>query len=138
MPSLHERTRNNVRAGIFVSVAIALALATVLVLSDVWQTLSRPFYQYTVTFDVAAGVQNISPGAAVRVGGMQMGRVKEVRPMIADEVFQEVIAIDFVLDSRVRLYDNATVMIISALIGDNANLEIVSVGGEPAASAASC
>ncbi len=43
------------------------------------------------------------------------------------------IAIDFLLDSRVRLYDNATVMITSALIGDSANLEIISVGGDPAA-----
>ncbi len=132
MPSLHERTRNNVRAGIFVTVAIALALATVLVLSDVWQTLSKPFHQYTVTFDVASGVQNISPGAAVRVGGMQMGKVKQVRPMIADGVFQEVIEIDFSLDSRVRLYDNATVMITSALIGEGANLEIFNLGGDPA------
>ncbi len=132
MPSLHERTRNNVRAGIFVSVAIVLAVATVIVLSDVRQALLRPSRQYTVTFDVASGVQNISRGAEVRVGGMQMGKVKEVRPMIAQDVFQEVIEIDFSLDSRVRLYDNATVMITSALIGGSANLEIVSVGGEPA------
>ena len=133
MPSLQERTRNNVRAGIFVSTTIVLALATVIVLSDVRKTLLRPTKQYTVTFDVASGVQNISAGAAVRVGGMQMGKVKEVRPLITDEVFQEVIAIDFLLDSRVRLYDNATVMITSALIGDSANLEIISVGGDPAA-----
>ncbi len=133
MPSLQERTRNNVRAGIFVSTTIVLALATVIVLSDVRKTLLRPTKQYTVTFDVASGVQNISAGAAVRVGGMQMGKVKEVRPLITDEVFQEVIAIDFLLDSRVRLYDNATVMITSALIGDNANLAIISVGGDPAA-----
>ncbi len=133
MPSLQERTRNNVRAGIFVSTTIVLALATVIVLSDVRKTLLRPTKQYTVTFDVASGVQNISAGAAVRVGGMQMGKVKEVRPLLSDEVFQEVIAIDFLLDSRVRLYDNATVMITSALIGDSANLEIISVGGDPAA-----
>ena len=132
MPSLHERTRNNVRAGIFVTTAIVLALATVIVLSDVRKTLLRPTNQYTVTFDVASGVQNISRGAPVRVGGMQMGEVKEVRPMIADEVFQEVIAIDFLLDSRVRLYDNATVMITSALIGEGANLEIFNLGGDPA------
>ncbi len=132
MPSLQERTRNNVRAGIFVSVAIALAVATVIVLSDVRQTLLRPTNQYTVTFDVDAGVQNLKDGAEVRVGGMQMGKVEEVRAVIADGVFQEVLEIHFSLDSRVKLYDNATVMITSGLIGGNANLEIVSVGGEPA------
>ena len=129
MPSLYERSRNNIRAGIFVTVTLVLAFSVVIVLSDAWQTFLQRTNQYMVTFDVASGVKNLKAGAKVRVGGVEMGEVTDVRPQIEDEVFQEVIEIDFTLDQTVELYSNATVLIASPLIGADAWIDIISLGG---------
>lgn len=129
MPSPHERSRNNVRAGIFVTVTLVLAVAVVIVLSDAWQTFLKRTNQYMVTFDVASGVKNLKKGAEVRVGGVDMGEVTDVRPQIKDHVFQEVIEIDFTLDRSVELYSNATVLITSPLIGADAWIDIIGLGG---------
>ncbi|MHC4589762.1 MAG: hypothetical protein ACYTAQ_10600 [Planctomycetota bacterium] len=51
MASLTERSRNNVRAGIFVSVAILAAVATIIVLTDAWRKLFEPIHRYTVTWN---------------------------------------------------------------------------------------
>ncbi|MCZ6543539.1 MAG: MlaD family protein [Planctomycetota bacterium] len=129
MPSLYERSRNNIRAGIFVTVTLVLAFSVVIVLSDAWQTFLQRTNQYMVTFDVASGVKNLKAGAKVRVGGVEMGEVTDVRQQIEDEVFQEVIEIDFTLDQTVELYSNATVLIASPLIGADAWIDIISLGG---------
>ncbi|MCH8153473.1 MAG: MCE family protein [Planctomycetes bacterium] len=129
MPSPHERSRNNIRAGIFVTVTLVLAFAVVIVLSDAWQTFLQRTNRYMVTFDVASGVKNLKEGAEVRVGGVEMGEVTDVRPQIEDEVFQEVIEIDFTLDRSVVLYSNATILIASPLIGADAWIDIISLGG---------
>ncbi|MCH8343277.1 MAG: hypothetical protein IH983_04750 [Planctomycetes bacterium] len=129
MPSLHERSRNNIRAGIFVTVTLVLAVAVVIVLSDAWQTFLKRTNQYMVTFDIASGVKNLKDGAEVRVGGVEMGEVTDVRAKIKDHVFQEVIEIDFTLDRSVVLYSNATVLITSPLIGADAWIDIINLGG---------
>ena len=129
MPSLHERSRNNIRAGFFVTVTLVLAVAVVIVLSGAWETFFERTNQYTVTFDVASGVKNLKKGAEVRVGGVDMGEVTKVRPKKENEVFQEVIEIDFTLDRSVVLYSNAMVLITSPLIGADAWIDIVSLGG---------
>ncbi len=129
MPSLQERSRNNIRAGIFVTVTLVLAFAVVIVLSDAWQTFSRRTNQYTVTFAVASGVNNIKAGPETRAGGGAMGEVTKVRPKTENEVFQEVIEINFTLDRSVVLYSNATVLITSPLIGADAWIDIISLGG---------
>ncbi len=59
MPSPHERSRNNILAGIFVTVSLVLAVAVVIVLSDAWQTFLQRTNQYMVTFDFASGVKNL-------------------------------------------------------------------------------
>ncbi|MCH8164278.1 MAG: hypothetical protein IH889_01590 [Planctomycetes bacterium] len=129
MPSPHERSRNNIRAGIFVTVTLVLAVAVVIVLSDAWQTFFERTNQYTVTFDVASGVKNLKAGAEVRVGGVEMGEVIKVRAQIKNDVFQEVIEIYFTVDRSVELYSNATVLIASPLIGADAWVDIISLGG---------
>lgn len=129
MPSPYERSRNNIRAGIFVTVTLVLAVAVVIVLSDAWQTFLQRTNQYIVTFDVASGVKNLKAGAEVRVGGVEMGEVTKVRAKKENGVFQEVIEIDFTLDRSVVLYSNATVLIASTLIGADAWIDIISLGG---------
>ena len=126
MPSPHERTRNNVRAGIFVIVSILLAVGAIIALTDAWTTFTKPTREYTVTFKVEEGVKNLKQGSDVRVGGVLMGRVESVTARI-DAVLTKIDVI-FSLDSRVSLFENAVIMVTPALIGGDAKLDIHSVG----------
>ncbi len=128
MPSPIERTRNNVRTGIFVTVAIGLAVGTAIVLSDVGESLLRPTSTYTVSFEVADGFKNLKPGAQVRVGGMVMGRVEMVRPLVVGDAAFEKIEVDFAVDRQVELFADARIFIASPLIGSDAWLDVQSVG----------
>lgn len=127
MSSAHERSRNNVRAGIFVTLAVALAVGTVIVLTDVGETILRPTRSYSAGFQVADGLKNLKAGAQVRVGGITMGHVDEVRPRLDGGPFTE-IEVDFSIDERVRLFRDAKIFISSQLIGSDAWLDIYDVG----------
>ncbi len=128
MSSPQERARNNARVGVFVSVALLLAVGVVIILTDVWETLTRPTDQYTVTFDVAGGVRNLKEGADVRIGGVVMGKVLAVEPRIhAGEAFDK-IDVDFSIFRPAVLYADAQILVTSPLIGADAWLDIPSVG----------
>ncbi|MHC4612870.1 MAG: Mce/MlaD family protein, partial [Planctomycetota bacterium] len=134
MASLTERTRNNVRAGIFVSVAILAAVASIVVLTDAWRALFQPTHEYTVIYNVSDGVQNLKEGANVLIGGMIMGEVSGVAPRTEQRAFEQ-IEVTLAISRDVELYEGAEIAIGSAIIGDNAWIEISSVGnpdlGEP-------
>ncbi len=131
MASPNERARNNVRAGIFVSASILLALFVTVLLTDAVDKFTRPTAQYTVIFDVHHGVKNLKQGGKVRVGGVDMGVVESVMPDIEAGKPLERIRVTFSLDRRIQLYKGAKVLVNSALIGADAWLEIIDVG-EPA------
>ncbi|MHC5008194.1 MAG: Mce/MlaD family protein [Planctomycetota bacterium] len=134
MASLNERTRNNVRAGIFVSVSILMAVTAVIVLTDAWRALFQPTHEYTVIFEVSDGVQNLKSGANVLIGGMLMGEVAEVAPRTEQRAFEQ-IEVTLAVSRDIELYEGAEIAIGSAIIGDNAWIEVSSVGnpdaGEP-------
>lgn len=132
MSSPRERHRNNVRTGVFMSVAILLAVAVIAVLSDAWTHLSRATHPYTVTFRVLDGIGNLRPGAEVRVGGVPMGSVRRVAPMYDTADAIEKIEVEMRLDARVRLYRDAVVQVRAPLIGSDGWIEIPSVGGNDA------
>ncbi|MEE9130628.1 MAG: hypothetical protein V3T84_11470 [Phycisphaerales bacterium] len=128
MSSPQERARNNARAGVFVSVTLLLAVGVVIILTDVWETVTKQTDQYTVTFDVAGGVRNLKEGADVRVGGLGMGKVLAVEPRIhAGEAFDK-IDVDFSIFQPAVLYADAQILVTSPLIGADAWLDIPSVG----------
>jgi ABC-type transporter Mla subunit MlaD len=134
MPSASERTRNNVRAGVFVTVAIVLAVATIIVLTDAWRKFTEPTHAYTVTFPVSKGVSNLKKGAKVLVGGVHLGDVTAVTPMTEGRAYKE-IEVTLAINRQVELYEGAQITIHSALLGANAWVEIDDVGnpdlGEP-------
>jgi ABC-type transporter Mla subunit MlaD len=134
MASLKERTRNNVRAGIFVSVSILVAVSSIIVLTDAWRALFQPTHEYTVIYDVSDGVQNLKSGADVLIGGMLMGEVAEVAARTDQRAFEQ-IEVTLAISRDIQLYEGAEIAIGSAIIGDNAWIEVSSVGnpdlGEP-------
>jgi ABC-type transporter Mla subunit MlaD len=123
-----DRTRNNVRAGIFVTVSIVLAVATIVVLTDAVSALFHPTNQYVVAFNVADGVKNLKRGGEVRVGGVLLGRVDDVQPRIEPDAPLQKIDVTFSLRRQVRLYADAQIGVSPALIGADAKLDVVSVG----------
>ncbi|HRQ74965.1 MAG TPA: hypothetical protein PK098_03505 [Phycisphaerales bacterium] len=127
MPSMNERTRNNVRMGVFVTFTILLALGVVASLSNVREWLSASSHQYTVTFPVRSGVANLKKSSEVRVGGVKLGEVVRVDPRVEDPVFEKIDVV-FKLRRSVRLHKNARILISSQLIGSDSWIDIVDVG----------
>jgi len=128
MASPNERSRNNVKAGIFVTVSLLLAVATIIALTDVVETMRRNPKSYMVVFDVSEGVKNLKKGAQVRVGGVEMGVVESVVPDITPGEALKQILVTFSLDETIELYYKPMVLVTPALIGADAWLEISSVG----------
>lgn len=128
MPSPSERRRNNVRAGVFVTVTLLLGLVVIGALTHVIENFSHASTKYDVVFDVASGVSNLKSGADVRVGGVRLGRVTRVMPRVdPGSPFREIV-VSFKLDKRVQLYDDAVIVIAASLIGSDAWIDIPSVG----------
>jgi ABC-type transporter Mla subunit MlaD len=128
MPSPSERRRNNIRAGVFVTVTLVLGLIVLIMLTDAIHAMSRRTETYIVTFDVSSGVNNLKPGSEVRVGGVVMGKVKSIKPKLQEgEAFRQ-IAVQFNVDHRIKLYRDAQILVSAPLIGSDAWLEIPNVG----------
>jgi ABC-type transporter Mla subunit MlaD len=132
MASRSELTRNNVRAGIFVSVCLLLAMAVIIALTDALDLLLHRTLAYAVTYPVRDGVADLQAGSQVRVGGLALGRVTAVRPLVGPDAPLETIAVEFDLDAAVPLYLDAEVVVVSPILGSGAWLEISRVGSPQA------
>lgn len=126
MTSVHDRHRNNVRAGAFVSICLVLAFVVVITLGEFWRVFEST-RTYTVAFPVQTGVGFLAEGADVRVGGVQLGRVTDITPHVQDDSI-DTINVTMRLDQRVVLRPDAQVVLNSALIGKDAWLEIPETG----------
>ncbi|MHC4990722.1 MAG: MlaD family protein [Planctomycetota bacterium] len=127
MASRQEMARNNVRAGVFVTLSLILALSVVIKLSGVLSGLFQSVQEYRVTYEIDDGVRDLQSGSSVRVGGMTMGHVIAVQPALEVEPFRT-IEVTFEIDSRITLYADAMILVDSPVIGSGAWLEISDVG----------
>lgn len=128
MASPSERNRNNIRAGVFVSVSIIIGLAVLIILTDAIGAITRVTDRYIVTFDVASGVANLKSGSDVRVGGVRMGQVSKIEPQLEEGQAFRKIDVRFNLDRRVVIYSNAHVLVSAPILGSDAWLDIPNVG----------
>jgi ABC-type transporter Mla subunit MlaD len=127
MSSRAERNRNNVIAGTFVLVALALGIGVFLALQKI---NLRPRTPYAITFTVKDGVAGLARGSAVRVGGLLLGevmRIEPVQPESGRPVGQ--IRVYFELDSDIPLYDNAQAYRAAPLLGDSSWINFTTIGG---------
>jgi len=135
MPSPSERHRNNIRAGVFVTISIILGLVVFILLTDAIAKLGRRTHDYTVTFLVESGVPNLQTGSSVKVGGLPMGSVKTVKPVLAKDQPLREIDVEFSIDEQVVLRNDARIVVSGPIIGAESWLDIPSVGtsgaGEP-------
>lgn len=126
MPSRTDQSRSNLKAGIFVCVGILLAFTVVAILGDVGRFL-RPRAEYTLRFDLDAGVDGLVPGSVVKVGGLDSGRVVSVQPQRdGKELLGALVQIE--LDGGFALFDNARVTRTQTLLGGNAAVSFSDLG----------
>ncbi|MCA9285899.1 MAG: hypothetical protein KDA22_11820 [Phycisphaerales bacterium] len=126
MASQEERSRNNVRAGVFVTLTILLGFSVVVTLGNGSRWL-RPWSEYRVRFSVKSGVSGLSKGSEVRVGGLPRGRVTSVEPEIVDGEVTGLMAA-FEIDPDIAIYSNATAVRIGSLLGNAAWINFPDVG----------
>ncbi|MCA9289672.1 MAG: MCE family protein [Phycisphaerales bacterium] len=128
MSTTSDRTRNNVRAGVFVTVGIVLTMAVIGVLTEVW-TYFEPTHPYRVRFSVDDGVQGIKPGSEVRVGGLPMGRVTGIEPIHATEGGGlEAIDVRIRLRRTVAIHEDAVAVRVAPLLGSMSAINFASTG----------
>ncbi len=132
MASLQERTRNNVRAGIFVSITLALAFFVLLLLGEAW-TVFTPRRHYAVRFSVQDGVEGLNSGSEVRVGGMVRGRVTKISPEQEEGPLTSIL-VSIEVDRAVDLYSNAVAFRIAPILGNAAWINFPDVGNAAAGS----
>ncbi|MFO0873421.1 MAG: hypothetical protein U0575_05560 [Phycisphaerales bacterium] len=126
MANRSERTRNNVKAGVFVSAGIVLMLVVAMILGDAGRLLT-PRTRYILRFPLAAGVEGLSTGSPVRVGGLERGRVLSVVPE-SDGDLVKAMLVDFELDRDIALFNDADADRIAPLLGGTAAINFSDVG----------
>lgn len=133
--------RNNVLAGLFLVVAVLLAVFMAFWIEDGIDKLPfvNPKTEYVARFGIGEGVAGIKPGSPVTLGGKQIGSVESIEYAYEDRRGRvEPVGIDVAMgvESGIVLYGDASVTIVSPLLGTLSSINISSIGGagEPLAS----
>jgi len=127
MPSVNERTRNNVRAGVFVTVSLLAIFGVVIALTEAVSILEAR-NAYRIRFPVTAGVEGLTVGSKVHVGGVEMGEVTGINPLIESGRFESIL-VDIEIDRDVTLFDDAVSLRIAPLLGNVAWINFPDIGG---------
>ena len=125
--------RNNVLAGLFLVSAIVLAVFLAFWVEDGIDKLPfvNPKSSYIARFDIAEGVAGIKPGSPVTVGGKNVGSVDSIEYAYEQRGSKsELVGIDVGLEieSGMVLYPDASVVIVSPLLGTLSTINIADVG----------
>ena len=128
MSQVRNKRQNNVRAGIFVTISIVLGFVVFSILTNAWDRMFKSVSSYVVVFSVEDGVGALASGSHVRLGGVIIGSVTEVSPIVNNGEPTSDIEIKFQIEKEFQLYDNATIFAKSGLLGSTSWLSIVNVG----------
>lgn len=132
--SASRGARNNVLAGVFVLVAIALAVLCVVLLTDFAGHLSAKS-RYVVRFGVLDGADGLDKGSPVKVAGQRVGQV-EGWVFATDEKTGEPIAVDvtIAISKNLKILSDADVTLIKPLLGGQSTINIAPNPGQFAVS----
>lgn len=127
-----ENRRNNVRAGLFTLIALALGFATIVVLNaDSLKYLWGDHHRYVVRFTLLDGVGGLDLGSQVRVGGLVRGRVTDIRltGIEAGDQRPPEALVDIEVDGSITLWSNAEAIRTVPILGGSSWINITTVGG---------
>ncbi|MCE9619472.1 MAG: hypothetical protein K8R92_06150 [Planctomycetes bacterium] len=129
---------NNLRAGIFVLTVAAVALAVGFVLLKV--DFLHKTQSLVLRFDTAEGVSGLSRGSEVKVGGLTVGRVLSITPVI-DTKNGNLTSIDVVIELAAEIPvhwsatapegTNAEAIRVGSLVGSTAIINFNTLGQSP-------
>jgi len=128
MSQVRNKRQNNLRAGVFVSLTLALGLVVFTILTDAWSRLTTTVNQYKVTFPVSEGIGSLASGSKVRLGGVLIGNVNSVVPRVETDAPTSNIDVSFEIEKRYTVYSNASIQARAGLLGSTGWLEISNVG----------
>ena len=129
---------NNLRAGIFVSTILVLALAVGFVLLKV--DLFKKYQTLVLQFDTTEGVSGLSRGSEVKVGGLTVGRVVLITPDVDqnNDLSAINVTIEIMEGIPIRYSDtapegtNAEVIRVGSLVGSTSIINFNTLGQAPA------
>ncbi len=129
---------NNLRAGIFVSTILVLALAVGFVLLKV--DLFKKYQTLVLQFDTTEGVSGLSRGSEVKVGGLTVGRVVSITPDVDknNDLAAINVTIEIMEGIPIRYSDtapegtNAEVIRVGSLVGSTSIINFNTLGQAPA------
>ena len=129
---------NNLRAGIFVSTILVLALAVGFVLLKV--DLFKKYQTLVLQFDTTEGVSGLSRGSEVKVGGLTVGRVVSITPDVDqnNDLSAINVTIEIMEGIPIRYSDtapegtNAEVIRVGSLVGSTSIINFNTLGQAPA------
>ena len=135
---LRRTSRNNVLAGLFLLVSLALGIAVFFVLSSAWERLTVRTNRYIVAFTLADGAEGLDKDAFVKVGGEKVGAVS-AWSFRKDERTGHIIGVDVEIQvqSEIALYENAIAYLNLPLLGSSTTTRTLSTGSESESSSAS-
>lgn len=127
------RNANAFKAGLFILIALALAIAVFFGIAGSSVALG-PTRDYTVDFTITDDVSGLDAGNDVRVGGVKVGTVRSVQIVSTSPSTQPVVRAVFRVPAKYELRDGAQVAVQTGLTG-LVNLNISDMGqGNPIAS----
>ncbi len=126
-----NRERDNLKAGLFVSIGIGLAVVVVFVLTDLsWLFEQRQ--QIQVYFRLNDGLHGLKEGAAVTLGDQVVGDVIAIQDKVESDQGDSMRVVGKTvtaqIPTRYTLYQNAVIELKAPLIGTGTTLNVRSVG----------
>ncbi len=122
-----QSSANAVRAGLFVIISIAIAVAVIVALSGVLAKL-EPTNPYTVRFELANGAAGLETDSPVRVGGRDVGRVSRIMFERDDSGELSGVLVQIAIDDDLVVHEGATAYLERPLLGSGAALNFESLG----------
>ncbi|MCC7192252.1 MAG: hypothetical protein IT444_05655 [Phycisphaeraceae bacterium] len=124
--------RENIWAGLFVLLGIALALVVVFTLADFDQLFAKQ-QTIKVSYRVADGLMGLKEGATVTIGDQPIGEVTAIKDAPADaegRIVEQIVS--FTIPQRYKIFKDAVVELNAPPLGSGTKLNIKSVGSKTA------
>ncbi|MCH2149393.1 MAG: hypothetical protein MK095_08165 [Phycisphaerales bacterium] len=128
MSTAATRAQNNIKAGVFVSIAILIGLSVIFILGDFKKLFQSAASEYNVTFPVSEGIAGLGEGSFVEIGGIQIGEVKSVTFKQGDAGPLKLINVRFAIPADIPVYSGAVVSVQSGMLSTSSWLNFSSMG----------